>query len=57
MDTSLNLDLTSRPQKNDALLRMLDSGIDDMESGREMPLENAFEQVNKLRNNRRNAGI
>ena len=34
---------------------MLDRGIDDMEAGREMPLEEAFEKVTELRNMRRNA--
>lgn len=37
------------------LLGMLDRGIDDMESGRELPLEDAFEKVTELRNIRRDA--
>ena len=37
------------------LFRELDKGIDDMEAGRELPLEEAFHQINKLREQRRNA--
>lgn len=32
-------------QKKDKLFRMLDRGIDDMEAGRELPLEEAFEKI------------
>lgn len=32
------------------ILGMLDRGIDDMESGRELPLEDAFDQITELRN-------
>lgn len=39
----------------DKLLRMLDRGIDDMEAGRELPLEEAFEKITELRNMRRSA--
>lgn len=34
----------SENQNKDKLLRMLDRGIDDMESGRELPLEEAAER-------------
>lgn len=42
-------------QGTENLLRMLDRGIDDMEAGREMPLEDAFQKITELRDNRRNA--
>lgn len=42
-------------QDKDKLLRMLDRGIDDMEAGRELPLEEAFEKITELRNMRRSA--
>ena len=42
---------------NNHLLRMLDRGIDDMEAGRELPLEDAFRKITELRDARRNARI
>ena len=42
-------------QNKDKLLRMLDRGIDDMEAGRELPLEEAFDKITELRNMRRSA--
>ena len=39
------------------LLRMLDRGIDDMEAGRELPLEEAFQKINELRSIRRDARV
>lgn len=54
MDITLNENLNTK-QDNQVLLRMLDRGIDDMEAGRELPLEEAFEKISKLRNERRNA--
>lgn len=56
MDTAFSLNSANTQQKNDALLRMLDKGIDDMEAGREMPVEKAFEKITELRDRRRNAG-
>lgn len=44
-------------QNNKSLLSMLDRGIDDMESGRELPLDEAFEKITELRNIRRNARV
>ena len=35
--------------------RMLDRGIDDMEAGRELPLEDAFRKITELRDARKNA--
>jgi len=42
---------------NEQLLRMLDRGIDDMEAGRELPLEDAFKKITELRDARRNGRI
>lgn len=42
-------------QKNDALLQILDRGIDDTEAGRELPLDEAFQKITDLRDIRRNA--
>lgn len=39
----------------ETLLRMLDRGIDDMEEGRELSLEEAFKKITELRNVRRDA--
>lgn len=41
----------------DKMLKMLDRGIDDMESGRELPLTEAFVKITELRNRRRNAEV
>lgn len=40
---------------NENLMRMLDRGIDDMEAGRELPLDEAFRKITELRDKRRNA--
>ena len=37
------------------LFHELDKGIDDMEAGRELPLEEAFRKITELREQRRNA--
>ena len=39
------------------LFKMLDDGIADMESGRELPLKEAFEKVARLREHRRIARL
>lgn len=44
-------------QEDNHILRMLDRGIDDMEAGRELPLEEAFCKIAELRDSRRNARI
>ena len=41
--------------QDDDLLQMLDRGIDDMEAGRELPLDEAFQKITALRDIRRNA--
>ena len=55
MELSLNNNQISAKKDSDKLFRMLDRGIDDMESGRELPLDEAFERITELRNMRRNA--
>ncbi len=45
----------SYEEKN--LLRELDRGIDDMEAGRELPLEAAFQKISELRMKRKNARV
>ena len=42
-------------QEDEELLQMLDRGIDDMEAGRELPIDDAFQKIEELRNTRRNA--
>lgn len=44
-----------KPQNSQSLFNMLDRGIDDMESGRELPLKEALEKVSELRDIRRRA--
>lgn len=57
MELALNNSQISAVQDGEALLRMLDRGIDDMEAGRELPLDEAFEKITELRNMRRNARV
>lgn len=57
MELTLNNSQISEKQDNDKLFRMLDRSIDDMEWGRELPLDEAFEKITELRNMRRNARI
>lgn len=44
-----------KKQNETNLFTMLDRGIDDMEAGRELPLEEAFQKINELRDIRRRA--
>lgn len=37
------------------LFRVLDRGIDDMEAGHELPLDEAFQKISELRDSRRSA--
>ena len=49
---------TDKMQYEDTyLFQMLDSGICDMEAGRELPLADAFQKVTELREHRRNARL
>lgn len=43
--------------ESEHFLRMLDRGIDDMEAGRELPLEDAFKKIKELRDARRNGRV
>ncbi len=51
----MTLDNKDILQQDDDLLQMLDRGIDDMEAGRELPLDEAFQKITELRDIRRNA--
>ena len=57
MKLSKEIPTPDKSQADLALLHMLDRGIDDMESGRELSLEDAFCNIPKLRTARRNARI
>ncbi len=51
METSLDYTVGNFKQDDNKLLGMLDRGIDDMGSGRELPLEDAFQKITDLREN------
>ena len=55
MELTKKIPTTDKSQENNHLLRMLDRGIDDMEAGRELPLEDAFRKITELRDARTNA--
>jgi len=55
MDTALNDRKINVLQGEEHLMRMLDRGIDDMEAGKELPLDEAFQKIRELRDNRRSA--
>lgn len=55
MEMALTKENMEKLREEEYLLRMLDRGIDDMEAGRELPLEEAFDKITELRNIRRNA--
>lgn len=55
MDTALNDRKINVLQREEYLMRMLDRGIDDMEAGKELPLDDAFQKIRELRDNRRSA--
>lgn len=44
-------------EKDKSLCNALDRGIDDMEAGRELPLDEAMKKITELRNIRRNARV
>jgi predicted transcriptional regulator len=48
-------EINKRNLNESHLLRLLDRGIDDMEAGRALPLDEAFEKITDLRNKRRDA--
>ena len=49
MKETLNVNQADTQQDGEALLRMLGRGIDDMEAGREIPVEQAFKKITELR--------
>ena len=55
MDTALTNRKKDTSQRDEYLTRMLDRGIDDMEAGKELPLDEAFQKIRELRDNRRSA--
>ncbi len=57
MELTKKIPITDKSQENSHLLHMLDRGIDDMEAGRELPVEDAFRKITELRDARRNARI
>lgn len=55
MDMAVDTGGKDTLQENKNLMRALDRGIDDMEAGRELPLDEAFRKITELRDKRRNA--
>lgn len=55
MGTALDYTAGDFKQDDNKLLGMLDRGIDNMELGRELPLEDSFRKIADLREARRNA--
>lgn len=55
MEAAIDNRVKDTLQGNENLMRMLDRGIDDMEAGRELPLDEAFQKITELRDKRRNA--
>lgn len=55
MEIALTKENMEKIREEEAILRMLDRGIEDMEAGRELPLKEAFDKITELRNIRRNA--
>lgn len=51
----MTLDNKNVLRQDDDLLQMLDRGIDDMEAGRELPFDEAFQKITELRDIRRGA--
>ena len=56
VQTGMDKEKLYKSEENN-VLRMLDRGIDDMEAGRELPLEEAFQKINELRAIRRDARV
>ena len=48
-------DLATEKDAMETLFSYLDKGIDDMEAGKELPLDDAFQKIRELRDNRRSA--
>ncbi len=50
MEAAIDNRVKDTSQGNENLTGMLDRGIDDMEEGRELPLDEAFQKITELRN-------
>lgn len=57
MDMAILNNPTHTSHENEHIQRVLDRGIDDMEAGRELPLNDAFRKITELREARRNARL
>ena len=57
MELIKKIPTNDKSQENNHLLRMLYRGIDDLEAGRELPLEDAFLKITELMDARRNPSI
>lgn len=51
----MDVSVIKNDQRKEELFRMLDRGIDDMEEGRELPLEEALNAVDRLVERRKRA--
>lgn len=51
----MDVSVIKNNQGKEELFRMLDRGIDDMEAGRELPLEEALKAIDKLVERRKRA--
>lgn len=51
----VDVSVMKKEQKNKELIRLLDRGIDDMEEGRELPLDEALNAVDRLVERRKRA--
>lgn len=51
----MDVSVIKNNQEKEELFRMLDRGIDDMEEGRELPLEEALNAVDRLVERRKRA--
>ena len=47
----------AKENEQNQFFEMLDRAIDDMEAGRELPVQEAFQKINELRTVRRNARV
>lgn len=57
MEMTVKTNPSSVQHVDNHLLRLLDRGIDDMEAGHELPLEDSFRKISELRDARRNARL
>lgn len=55
--TGHTADTAVNEREKNKLFQMLDRGIDDMEAGHELPVDEAFRRISELRSLRRSAGV